>query len=251
METIRELSHVPERNEHPEDKSACGKWLQALGHWINKPIVFKGIKIMGFTALLILVFLVYGFDIYTKFQDQATTFKTKSQEADNFNMPPITICMGNGLKPTVMKKYGISSIFDFVFGSEEVRNMSSVWDVFLEGAYIINRDFKIIVDTMTLGLLTLEKGHNYYRKNNEGDGYDINITEYHTILTGTCYQISSNFPLPPPNMIFLKLHFNESLGKTDIPQVIIIMIIILQKVIFVKLTLSYGYRELVLIRLGI
>ena len=150
-------------------------------------------------------------------------------------MPPITICMENGLKPTVMKKYGISSIFDFVFGSKAVRNMSSVWDVFLEGAYIINRDFKIIVDTMTLGLLTLEKGHNYYRKNNEGDGYYINITEYHTILAGTCYQINSNFPLPPPNMIFLKLHFNESLGKTDIPQVIII--IILQKVIFVKLTL--------------
>ena len=68
METIRELSHVPERNEHPEGKSACGKWLQALGHCINKPIVFKGIKIMGFTALLILVFLVYGFDIYTKKQ---------------------------------------------------------------------------------------------------------------------------------------------------------------------------------------
>ena len=164
-------------------------------------------------------------------------------------MPPITICMGNGLKPTVMKKYGISSIFDFVFGSKAVRNMSSVWDVFLEGAYLINRDFKIIVDTMTLGLLTLEKGHNYYRKNNEGDGYYINITEYHTILAGTCYQINSNFPLSPPNMIFLHLQFNESLGKTDIPQVIII--IILQKVIFVKLTLSYGYRELVLIHLGI
>ena len=214
METIRE--DVPERKEHPEDKSACGKWLQALGHCINKPIVFKRIKIMGFTALLILVFLVYGFEIYTKFQDQATTFKTKRQEADNFNSPPITICMGSGLKPTVMKKYGISSIFDFVFGSESVRNMSSVWDIFLEGAYLINRDFNIIT-----GFLTLEKGHNYLRTNNEGDGYDINITEYHTILLGTCYQINSNFPLPPPNVGILKLQFNESLGKTDTPQVII------------------------------
>ena len=241
METIRE--DVPERKEHPEDKSACGKWLQALGHCINKPIVFKRIKIMGFTALLILVFLVYGFEIYTKFQDQATTFKTKRQEADNFNLPPITICMGNGLKPTVMKKYGISSIFDFVSGSESVRNMSSVWDVFLEGAYMINREFKIIS-----GFLTLEKGHNYLRTNNEGDGFDINITEYHTISTGTCYQINSNLPLPPPNMGILKLQFNESLGKTDTPQVIIV--IILQKVIFAKLTLLYGYRVLFL-HLGI
>ena len=245
METIREVIHVPERKEHPEDKSACGKWLQALGHCINKPIVFKRIKIMGFTVLLILVFLVYGFEIYTKFQDQATTFKTKRQEADNFNIPPITICMGNGLKPTVMKKYGISSIFDFVSGSESVRNMSSVWDIYLEGAYIINQDFRIIVDTMNWGSFALEKGHNYHKQDGEAVGYDINVTEYHTVLAGTCYQINSNFPLPPPNWISLNLKFDEKLSETDIPQVNLLLLssylCILQKITIAKVMIHSKY----------
>ena len=125
METIVELSHVQEKNEQPDDQSSCGKWLQALpGNCINKEMVFKGIKILGFIALLILVLWQYGLNIWTKFQNHATTFITKTDEADNFNMPPITICMGNALKPTVMKKYGIDTILDFTFGSKAVINMT-------------------------------------------------------------------------------------------------------------------------------
>ena len=224
METNGELSQVPEINEQLDNKSTCTTCLQALGHFIKKTIVFKGIKILGFIVLLISVMLLYGLDIYTKFQDQATTFKTKSHEANNFNMPPVTFCMGNGLKPTVMKKYGIESIFEFTFGSKVVMNMASVWDVFVEAAYIINRDFQIIAFMLdpiskARGSITLLKGHNYHKGKEEGAGYDFNVTEYHTNLAGTCYQINSNFPLPPPNWIGLKLVFNESLGKTDIPQV--------------------------------
>ena len=223
MEKIEHLSPVQVRNEQPDIKTTCTTSLHASSHFIKKPLVFKGIKILGFIALLILVLLLYGFDIYTKFQDHATTFKTKSHEADNLDMPPITICMDNGLKPTVMKKYGIETIFDFSFGSEVVVNMFSVWDVFVEGAYIINRDFQIIfINPMTWEAITLTKGHNYYKQNGEGTGFDINVSEYHTVLAGTCYQITSDFPLHPPNWIMLDLQFNESLSKTDIPQVIIV-----------------------------
>ena len=128
-----------------------------------------------------------------------------------------------------MKKYGIDTILDFSIGAEVVMNMSSVWDVFVEAAYIINWDFQIIAViydpiSMALGSITLLKGHNYH-KEKEGAGYDFNVTEYHTEIAGTCYQINSNFPLPPPNWIGLKLVFNESLGKTDIPQVIIMYIV--------------------------
>ena len=233
-----ELSHVSERTELDE-RSTCGKWLQALGNCFNKEIVIKGIKILGFIALLNLVLWHYVLDICTKFQNHATTFTTKSHEADNFNMPPITFCMGNGLKPTVMKKYGIDTIFEFSFGSKAVKKMSSVWDVFLEGSYILNRDFKILVlDFLVLDFLTLTKGHN-----NLGDGYDINVTEYHTVLIGTCYQINSNFPLTPPNWISLKLLFNESLSEMDIPKVNSLWLlqkftIIFQKNTFQKLTIA-------------
>ena len=189
----------------------------------TKETVFKGIKILGFIALLILVMSEYGLDIWTKYRNRATTFITKTNEADNFDMPPITICMGNALKPTVMKKYGIDTILDFLIGSEVVKNMSSVWDIFVEAAYIINWDFQIIAIifdpiSLALGSITLLKGHNYY-KEKEGTGYDFNVTEYHTEVAGTCYQINSNFPLQPPNVITLALVFNESLSEIDIPKV--------------------------------
>ena len=209
-----------------------------------KNIVFKGIKILGFIALLILVLWQYGLDIWTKFQNHATTFITKTDEADNLFLPPITICTGNGLKPTVMKKYGINSVLDFLIESEAqaVMNMSSVWDVFVEAAYIINRDFQIIAVMLdpiskALGFITLLKGHNYHKEKEEGAGYDFNVTEYHTEMAGTCYQINSNFPLQPPNLITLSLVFNESLSEIDIPKVNLLWLlqkftIILQKVTF-------------------
>ena len=170
------------------------------------------------------VIFVYGRDIYTKFQKQATTFTTKTVEATNFDMPPITICMGNGLKPTVMKKYGIETIFDFTFGSKSLKEMSLVWDIFVEASYIINQDFKmkaISLDpiNMSWGSVPLAKGHNYHETNGRAGSYDINVTEYYTVLAGTCYQINSNFPLPPPYWISLNLIFDESLNKTDVPQV--------------------------------
>ena len=122
-----------------------------------------------------------------------------------------------------MKKYGIDTILDFLIGSEVVMNMSSVWDIFVEAAYIINWDFQIMAiifdpTSMALGSITLLKGHNYY-KEKEGTGYDFNVTEYHTEVAGTCYQINSNFPLQPPNVITLALVFNESLSEIDIPKV--------------------------------
>ena len=230
METIVERSHVQVKNEQPDDQCTCGKWLQASGNCINKEMLFKGIKILGFVVLLILVLWQYGLDILTKFQNHATTFITKTAESDDFNMPPITICMGNALKPTVMKKYGIDTILEFLVGSEAVMNISSVWDVFVEAAYIINRDFKIYAYSLTWGYFQLTKGHNCH-----STGYDFNVTEYHT-SAGTCYQINSNYPLSPPNLISLALVFNESLSDIDFPKVHLLYLIQKFRIILQKIT---------------
>ena len=142
-----------------------------------------------------------------------------------------------------MKKYGIDTILDFLLGSEVVKNMSSVWDVFVEAAYTINWDFQIIAIMWDpISSITLLKGHNYH-KEKEGTGYHFNVTEYHTEMAGTCYQINSNFPLQPPNVITLALVFNESLSEIDIPKVNSLWLlqkftIILQKNTFQKLTLA-------------
>ena len=87
METNGELSYVPERNEQPDEKSTCGKWLQAMQNCINKEIVFKGIKILGFIALLILVTSKYGLDIWTKFQNNTPLNKRLGGNLDILSEP--------------------------------------------------------------------------------------------------------------------------------------------------------------------
>ena len=57
-------------------------------------------------------------------------------------MPPITICMDNGLKPTVLNKYGLESIFDFNFNMYGF-DFPSVWDAYVEASYLLNRDIEI------------------------------------------------------------------------------------------------------------
>ena len=64
----------------------------------------KGFKIVVFLVLFIIVMWQYAVDIYAKFNSVSTTFVSKTVDAENFTMPPVTICMENALKPTVLNK---------------------------------------------------------------------------------------------------------------------------------------------------
>ena len=54
----------------------------------------KAVKFIIFIALFIVVIWLYAFDIYTKFNNISTTFVSKTVDAEDFNMPPLTICTG-------------------------------------------------------------------------------------------------------------------------------------------------------------
>ena len=66
--------------------------------------LIKGFKTLSFLVLLIIVTLQYALDIYGKFINDSKTFVSKTVDADSFTMPPVTICMDNALKPTILKK---------------------------------------------------------------------------------------------------------------------------------------------------
>ena len=100
----------------------------------------KGLKYVIFLVLLVTVIWQYAVEIYSKFENDSTTFVSRTIDTDNFTMPPITICMNNGLKPSVLKKYKMAEIFEFLFDSREI---SSVWDTFVEASYLIGKDIDI------------------------------------------------------------------------------------------------------------
>ena len=105
---------------------------------MEKGHVFKGLKFFIFLVLLIVVILQYLVGIYDKFFNSSTTLVSLTTEAKDFTIAPLTICMDNGLKPTVLKKYGLESHFDYTFGLSE-SNISSVWEAFIEASYVLDR----------------------------------------------------------------------------------------------------------------
>ena len=67
-------------------------------------LLIKGFKTLSFSVLLIIVTWQYALEIYGKFINDSKTFVSKTVDAENFTMPPVTICMDNALKPSVLEK---------------------------------------------------------------------------------------------------------------------------------------------------
>ena len=68
--------------------------------------LIKGFKTFSFLVLLIIVTWQYAIEIYGKFINDSKTFVSKTIDAETFVMPPVTICMDNALKPSVLYKVG-------------------------------------------------------------------------------------------------------------------------------------------------
>ena len=133
---------------------------------------------------------------------------SQTVQAEDFTMPPVTICMQNGLKLRVLQKQGLKSTSDYLSEDGKIQNVSSVWDTFLDAAYLLNRDFMIAAfeTPLNLGKNVIENGI-------------VDIREYHTLISGTCYGIKSNIAIPKPKIGLLDLRFNKSLDKRDFPEV--------------------------------
>ena len=108
-------------------------------------------------------------------------------------------------------KYGLVNIWDFAFGdsiANEAKNISSVWDAFVEASYLNGRDIEISIydRILTVG-------------NNDVYQILVELKEYHTFFAGTCYQIKSNFSMPPPSTVDITVTFANSLDEVDQPKV--------------------------------
>ena len=184
-----------------------------------KSVLFRGMKFLLFTGLLIFVVDQYAIDIYTKFQKKSTLFNSKISEFENFASPPFSICMKNGFKPSGIEKYGIASRYGFIMGTELNKSISSVWNTYVEVSYLLNRDFGIEIHPCT-------KAHSFQLlvgSNNikcvDGRTIFVEVNEYYTMASGTCYVIKSDLQIPPPKFVPMELYLNGSLSSEDFPEV--------------------------------
>ena len=190
---------------------------------MNKRTCLKALKILISLTFIACVIYIYGIEIFTKFGNKATVFISTTLDAKDFTMPPITICMQNGVKPPILKMHGGKTAFHYVFDIGSNQDIASVWDSYRNASYLLGRDFEIDVllpiqlnEPVQTGLLV---GNNMI-----GDGILDNpiviiIHEYHTLLSGTCYGIESNISIKPPISVRIDLRFNRSINQEEHPQV--------------------------------
>ena len=202
-----------------------------LDNCCNAHILLKATKVLIFSILLIIVVSEYAVDIYTKFNDKATVFVSKTSEIKDFTLPVISFCTKNQFKPTVLDKYGLNSWKDFIRGdngNNMYKNNLSVWDTYMEASYLLNRDFELqFIDPWSPQNLSV--GQNFIKCEDVIDAnreeckvsktISIEIKEYHTMASGTCYDLKSNLQIGPSKSVGMHLIINESLKYDDFPQV--------------------------------
>ena len=207
--------------------------LKLFEYCCNRSVLLRGTKILIFSILLITVIHEYGLDIYSKYHDKATVFVSKTYPIEDFTLPFITICIKNKFKPTVLNKYGLDSWIDFVYGTFEGNKWKqeniSVWDTYVEASYLLNRDLEIqMLDPWWP--LKFSVGKNYIKCENisninsvevckNGSNIVIEIKEYFTMASGTCYGLKTNMQIPASRSVEMMLNFNKSVPHEDFPEV--------------------------------
>ena len=67
--------------------------------------------------------------------------------------------------------------------------------------------------------IVLSTSSKSYGKTALDEIFQVEVKEYFTAVSGTCYQIRSNTSVPPSSFVSISLRFNDSLGPKDLPQV--------------------------------
>ena len=207
--------------------------LKVFKYCCKRSVLLRGTKVLVFLILLTIVIHQYALDIYTKYHDKTTVFVSQTYPIDDFTLPFITICIKNKFKPTVLSKYGLDSWVDFVYGTFDFNKWKqeniSIWDTYVEASYLLKRDLEIQIQD-PWSPIQFSVGKNYikcenlrYTKGGEvcknGSSILIDIKEYFTMASGTCYGLKSNLQIPGSKTVTMILHMNDSLPSEDFPEV--------------------------------
>ena len=182
---------------------------------LRRSVFFGGLKSLIFLVLFLFVVFQYAETMLETFSIGATTLTMTTSLIKDLKFPPFTICLENGYKPTVMQKYGFEN--RYAFWDVKDKNITSVWDTYLESTYLLDRDFEIFMSET--GKLRLGENHFENTIFNHGNSIQVKIGQYHTPMSGTCYEIKSNLSLPTSMTATFMFIIKNPTDTRDFPKV--------------------------------
>ena len=130
----------------------------------NRSQILKNVVRVILFILLFLSFLVFYFITETnEYLKGSTTFASRTEEVDKFNLPVLVICFEPSYKPSI---YGNGSAdFSYLFDKEDLtKEEEKLTDILQSASYKLNEDIQIELEitegNRTERYVNLEDGHN-------------------------------------------------------------------------------------------
>ena len=152
---------------------------------IEKRILCKILfRITLFSLLMVLFVAFYMQDEMSDYLLHRTTISTRFEEKDTTEFPTITVCMRNGVKASVAKKFGLALNVQLLYDESVLKTskLENLTKARNQLSYMLNRDFDIQVSGKSL-----KTG-----KNIMGGGYELEVEPIHTLHSLTCYKLQVN-----------------------------------------------------------
>ena len=149
-----------------------------------------------------MVFCYFFFfkDVFEKFSDNLTNMATREEPykkdgVTGIKSPAITLCFSPSIKPSVLKKYNLTTLSFFNF-ADMVKTMDiSFSKVMYEGSLRLGKDFDVKVQKYPLKETLLKIGMNVVISNESGNKENILVQEFPTPMFGYCYLLQPSFQL--------------------------------------------------------
>jgi hypothetical protein len=187
-------------------------------------VAFKAILMIS----AIIFFLIHVQGVIKLYSEKRTNYSMKKESHPNGLKPPaITLC------PDPAYKYGNPEMEDLHF-RDISRNKhlfvnTSVWDVFTNVTYILNRDFIIEVLTGAGYPKNITMGSNTFDDNSSTSNQKsliMNVYETNTQERGICYTIASQIPLNLKDYVVFRIIINSTLPKNQWPKAFNILLML-------------------------
>jgi hypothetical protein len=143
-------------------------------------------------AIALVLFVLHVHGVVEKYFDRRTNFSTKETRPVALKFPAFSFCPSQAFQKDKIKLYNISSKFMHPINTNNQQLYNkSVWDVFQDVSYVLNRDFNITFSQDDQYFTYLKVGaNNVTDENQKLESYTVIVYELHTTVMGTCYSIA-------------------------------------------------------------
>ena len=158
----------------------------------NRSQILKNlVKVILLLALFTSFLRFYFINETNEYLKGSTTFASRTEKVDKFNLPVLVICFEPNYKPSI---YGNGSTdFSYLFDKDDLKEMNLI-DMLQSASYKLKEDVKIeleITDGNVTQRFVLEDGKKQL------DNFQIHSYKIYTYMHGSCYVIENTKEVGP------------------------------------------------------